>query len=77
MSPGWGTTVLNGPQGYGVYLTYQPNSLFNGVDLFTYTITDHFGASSTGTVVVVVTPVVYVAPNPNQSGQQDLVIPLL
>jgi hypothetical protein len=25
MSPGWGTTVLNGPQGYGVYLTYQPN----------------------------------------------------
>ena len=25
MSPGWGTTVLNGPQGYGVYLTYQLN----------------------------------------------------
>jgi hypothetical protein len=23
-SQGWGTTVLNGPQGYGVYLTYQP-----------------------------------------------------
>ena len=23
-SPGWGTTVLDGPQGYGVYLTYQP-----------------------------------------------------
>jgi hypothetical protein len=21
--PGWGTAVLNGPQGYGVYLTYQ------------------------------------------------------
>ena len=23
VSPGWGTTVTNGPQGYGVYLTYQ------------------------------------------------------
>jgi hypothetical protein len=23
MSPGWGTTIANGPQGYGVYLTYQ------------------------------------------------------
>jgi hypothetical protein len=23
-SPGWGTTVLDGPEGYGVYLTYQP-----------------------------------------------------
>jgi hypothetical protein len=25
-TPGWGTTVLNGPQGYGVYLTCQPYS---------------------------------------------------
>ena len=24
-SPGWGTTLSNGPQGYGVYLTYRPN----------------------------------------------------
>ncbi len=23
-APGWGTTLYNGPQGYGVYLTYQP-----------------------------------------------------
>jgi hypothetical protein len=23
ITPGWGTTVMNGPQGYGVYLTYQ------------------------------------------------------
>jgi hypothetical protein len=23
ISPGWGTTLMNGPQGYGVYLTYQ------------------------------------------------------
>ena len=22
-APGWSTTVMNGPQGYGVYLTYQ------------------------------------------------------
>jgi hypothetical protein len=26
ITPGWGTTILNGPQGYGVYLTYQPSS---------------------------------------------------
>ncbi len=25
LSPGWGTTLSNGPQGYGVYLTYRPN----------------------------------------------------
>jgi hypothetical protein len=24
-APGWGTTVSDGPQGYGVYLTYQHN----------------------------------------------------
>ncbi len=24
VTPGWGTTIMNGPQGYGVYLTYQP-----------------------------------------------------
>ncbi len=24
-APGWGTTLSNGPQGYGVYLTYLPN----------------------------------------------------
>jgi hypothetical protein len=23
MTPGWNTTVANGPQGYGVYLTYR------------------------------------------------------
>jgi hypothetical protein len=23
ITPGWGTTVTNGPQGYGVYLTFQ------------------------------------------------------
>jgi hypothetical protein len=23
ITPGWGTTTMNGPQGYGVYLTYQ------------------------------------------------------
>jgi hypothetical protein len=23
ITPGWGTAVMNGPQGYGVYLTYQ------------------------------------------------------
>jgi hypothetical protein len=23
ISPGWGTTVTNGPEGYGIYLTYQ------------------------------------------------------
>ncbi|SRR5579884_2578112 len=23
VTPGWGTTIMNGPQGYGVYLTYQ------------------------------------------------------
>jgi hypothetical protein len=23
ITPGWSTTVMNGPQGYGVYLTYQ------------------------------------------------------
>jgi hypothetical protein len=25
-TPGWSTTVTNGPQGYGVYLTYGPQS---------------------------------------------------
>jgi len=24
MDPGWSTTIYNGPQGYGTYLTYQP-----------------------------------------------------
>lgn len=24
LTPGWSTTLTNGPQGYGVYLTYQP-----------------------------------------------------
>jgi len=24
LTPGWSTTTTNGPQGYGVYLTYQP-----------------------------------------------------
>src|SRR5262249_61386120 len=24
LGPGWSTNVTNGPQGYGVYLTYQP-----------------------------------------------------
>jgi len=23
-TPGWGTTVYNGSQGYGIYLTYRP-----------------------------------------------------
>ncbi|HLH21889.1 MAG TPA: hypothetical protein VK066_05170 [Chloroflexota bacterium] len=23
ITPGWGTTVMNGPEGYGMYLTYQ------------------------------------------------------
>jgi hypothetical protein len=23
IAPGWGTTVMDGPQGYGVYPTYQ------------------------------------------------------
>ena len=23
ITPGWGTTVMNGPQGYGAYLTFQ------------------------------------------------------
>ena len=26
LTPGWSTTVFNGPQGRGVYLTYQPSS---------------------------------------------------
>ncbi len=26
IAPGWGTAVLNGPRGYGVYLTYQHSS---------------------------------------------------
>src|SRR5690242_2270832 len=26
LSPGWSTTLSDGPQGYGVYLTYRPNS---------------------------------------------------
>jgi hypothetical protein len=25
LAPGWSTTLSNGPQGYGVYLTYRPN----------------------------------------------------
>jgi hypothetical protein len=25
LSPGWGTTLSEGPQGYGVYLTYRHN----------------------------------------------------
>jgi len=24
-APGWGTAVYDGPQGHGVYLTYQPS----------------------------------------------------
>jgi hypothetical protein len=24
LAPGWSTTVMNGPQGYGLYLTYHP-----------------------------------------------------
>jgi hypothetical protein len=24
ITPGWGTAVMDGPQGYGIYLTYQP-----------------------------------------------------
>jgi hypothetical protein len=26
ITPGWGTAVLNGPDGNGVYVTYQPNA---------------------------------------------------
>jgi hypothetical protein len=26
ITPGWGTVTMNGPQGYGVYLTYQSGS---------------------------------------------------
>jgi len=26
VTPGWSTTTMSGPQGYGVYLTYQPSS---------------------------------------------------
>jgi hypothetical protein len=26
VTPGWSTTTMSGPQGYGVYLTYQPPS---------------------------------------------------
>ena len=25
LAPGWSTTLSNGPQGYGIYLTYRPN----------------------------------------------------
>lgn len=26
ITPGWGTTVMDGPEGYGVYLTFQGNA---------------------------------------------------
>jgi hypothetical protein len=43
-----GSVVLN-PDGT---VTYTPNSGFTGIDTFTYTVTDKFGAQSTGTVSV-------------------------
>jgi len=50
--PAHGTVVITGG---GSGLTYQPSHLFNGVDTFTYTITDGAGVTATATVVVFVT----------------------
>lgn len=33
LSPGWSTTVYNGPQGYGAYLTYQPVGVGGGTQV--------------------------------------------
>lgn len=49
---GHGTTVLNGDQ----TITYTPNASWNGVDTFTYTLSDGHGGSATGTVTVYVYP---------------------
>nr|WP_290223140.1 cadherin-like domain-containing protein [Trichocoleus desertorum] len=37
-------------------LTYTPNSNFSGVDGFTYTISDGYGGTATGTATITVTP---------------------
>jgi hypothetical protein len=49
-----GTVTITGN---GSGLTYQPNSMFSGADIFTYTEADAVGATATGTVVVFVTAV--------------------
>lgn len=40
----------------GTMLTYRPNANFNGMDSFTYTISDGNGGQATATVTVTVTP---------------------
>jgi hypothetical protein len=49
-----GVVVITGG---GTGLTYQPNANSNGVDSFTYTITDSGGLTATATVNLTVTPV--------------------
>ena len=51
--PANGTTVIN-PDGT---ITYTPDPDFNGIDSFTYTISDGNGGTATATVMVTVTPV--------------------
>ncbi|MGO4913402.1 cadherin-like domain-containing protein, partial [Leeuwenhoekiella sp. W20_SRS_FM14] len=49
-----GTTIVN----IGGTFTYTPNADFNGIDSFTYTITDDNGQTSTATATITITPVV-------------------
>jgi hypothetical protein len=59
--------------GNGSGLTYQPNKLFTGADIFTYTITDVAGNTTTGTVVVIVNGV-SIVPDSIVPTKQDLLI---
>ncbi len=74
--PQHGTVVITGG---GTGLTYQPTSQFIGADTFSYTITDIAGATSTATVVVLVTgvnqpPIVTVPGDPDFVADKPLLI---
>ncbi len=51
-SPSSGMAIINGDN---VTLTYTPNQNFNGIDVFSYTISDGSGGAASGTVTVNVT----------------------
>ena len=67
--PNNGDVVNNGHD-----VTYSPNLNFNGVDSFTYTLSDGFGGTATATVTITVTPVndPPVAENDSVSTDEDL-----
>jgi hypothetical protein len=60
-----GTVTLGGGN-----VTYQPVTNFVGTDLFSFVVSDPFGASATGMVVVTVTPAS--APSPNIVSGPDI-----